>query len=76
MWERWQAPISFCADTPLAYWPQALGFVLARLLGLGSLVLLYLGRLFNLLFFAATGFLTLRRLPFGKTAVFAVYLLP
>ena len=62
--------------TPLAYWPQALGFVLARLLGLGSLVLLYLGRLFNLLFFAATGFLTLRRLPFGKTAVFAVYLLP
>ena len=62
--------------TPLAYWPQALGFVLARLLGLGSLILLYLGRLFNLLFFAATGFLTLRRLPFGKTAVFAVYLLP
>ena len=62
--------------TPLAYGPQALGFVLARLLGLGSLGLLYLGRLFNLLFFAATGFLTLRRLPFGKTAVFAVYLLP
>lgn len=62
--------------TPLAYGPQALGFVLARLLGLGSLSLLYLGRLFNLLFFAVTGFLTLRRLPFGKTAVFAVYLLP
>ena len=62
--------------TPLAYGPQALGFVLARLLGLGSLGLLYLGRLFNLLFFAATGFLTLRRLPFGKTAVFAAYLLP
>ena len=62
--------------TPLAYGPQAFGFVLARLLGLGSLGLLYLGRLFNLLFFAAAGFLTLRRLPFGKTAVFAVYLLP
>lgn len=62
--------------TPLAYGPQALGFVLARLLGFGSLGLLYLGRLFNLLFFAATGCLTIRRLPFGKTAVFAVYLLP
>lgn len=62
--------------TPLAYGPQALGFVLARLLGLGSLGLLYLGRLFNLIFFAAAGFLTLKRLPFGKTAVFAVYLLP
>lgn len=62
--------------TPLAYGPQALGFVLARLLGFGSLGLLYLGRLFNLLFFAVTGCLTIRRLPFGKTAVFAVYLLP
>ena len=62
--------------TPLAYGPQALGFALARLLGFGSLGLLYLGRLFNLLFFAATGCLTIRRLPFGKTAVFAVYLLP
>ena len=50
--------------------------LIRNLLGLGSLILLYLGRLFNLLFFAATGFLTLRRLPFGKTAVFAVYLLP
>ena len=68
--------------TPLAYGPQAFGFVLARLLGLGSLMAFpgsmfgALGRLFNLLFFAAAGFLTLRRLPFGKTAVFAVYLLP
>lgn len=62
--------------TPLAYGPQTLGFVLARLMGAGSLGLLYLGRLFNLLFFTAMGCLTLRRLPFGKTAVFAAYLLP
>ena len=73
---RWQAPISFLCG-PLR-WPIGSGswFCPCKLLGLGSLVLLYLGRLFNLLFFAATGFLTLRRLPFGKTAVFAVYLLP
>lgn len=63
---RWQAPISFLCVHPLAYGPQAFGFVLARLLGLGSLGLLYLGRLFNLLFFAAAGFLTLRRLPLER----------
>ena len=45
----------FCADTPLAYWPQALGFVLARLLGLwkpGPFVSGYVCLI--LLFFAAT----------------------
>lgn len=62
--------------TPLAYLPQALGFTLARVLGLGSLGLLYMGRLFNLAFFAAAGRQTLKRLPFGKTVVFGVYLLP
>ena len=30
--------------TPLAYMPQALGFTLARILGLNSIALLYLGR--------------------------------
>ncbi len=32
--------------TPLAYMPQALGFTLARILGLNSISLLYLGRFF------------------------------
>lgn len=35
--------------TPLAYVPQALGFTLARVLGLNSIALLYLGRFLNLL---------------------------
>ena len=41
--------------TPLAYWPQALGFVLARLLGLGSLVLC-IWDVCLICSFAATGF--------------------
>ena len=53
---RWQAPISFlCGPLPLAYWPQALGFVLARLLGLGSLVLC-IWDVCLICSFAATGF--------------------
>ena len=62
--------------TPLAYVPQALGFTLARVLGLNSIALLYLGRFFNLLLFAAVGTLTIKCLPFGKNAFFGVSILP
>ncbi len=62
--------------TPAAYLPQALGITLARLLGLGSLPLAYLGRLFNLLFFVGMTWLAMRRLPFGKEVLFGVALLP
>ncbi len=62
--------------TPLAYVPQALGFTLARTLGLNSIALLYLGRFFNLLLFAAVGALTIKRLPFGKNVFFGVSILP
>lgn len=62
--------------TPLAYGPQAVGITLARALGLGSLGLLFLGRLFNLLFYTGMGYLTMKRMPFGKEVVFGVGLLP
>ena len=63
-------------STPLAYAPQAVGITLARALGLGSIGLLFLGRLFNLLFYTGMGYLTMRRMPFGKEVVFGVGLLP
>ncbi len=62
--------------TPLAYVPQALGFTLARALDLSSIALLYLGRFFNLLLFAAVGTLTIKQLPFGKNVFFGVSILP
>ena len=62
--------------TPLAYVPQALGITLARILGLGGLGLLYMGRLFNLAFLGAMGYLAMRRLPFGREVLFGVYMLP
>lgn len=62
--------------TPLAYVAPALGISLARLFGLGSLWLLYLGRLGNLLLFAVGISAAMRRLPFGKEILFGVSLLP
>ena len=62
--------------TPPAYVPQAVGITLARLLGMNSLGLAYLGRLFNLFFYVGMTFLAMKRLPFGKEALFGVALLP
>lgn len=62
--------------TPAGHLPQAFGVALARVLHLNSIGLLYMGRLFNLLFFVAMTFLSIRRLPFGKEVMFGVALLP
>ena len=62
--------------TPLAYVPQAMGIALGRMLGLGGLGLLFLGRLFNLMFFTAMGCLTIRRMPFGREVAAGAALLP
>lgn len=62
--------------TPFGYLMPALGITAARLLGLNSLCLLYLGRLMNLLMYASVTYLAMRRLPFGKPLLFGVGLLP
>ena len=54
----------------------ALGITLARLLGMGSLGLLFMGRFFNLLCYTAVGYAAVRRLPFGKEVFWASALLP
>lgn len=62
--------------TPLGYLMPAVGITIARLLGLNSLWLLYMGRLMNLLMYAVVTYLAMRRLPFGKSLLFGVSLLP
>ncbi|MDD3251300.1 MAG: DUF2142 domain-containing protein [Lachnospiraceae bacterium] len=62
--------------TPLAYVPQAIGVSVGRLLQTNTLMLLYLGRLTNLLFFVGLTYLAMRRLPFGKEVLFGVAMLP
>lgn len=62
--------------TPFGYLMPAVGITLARLLGLNSLCLMYLGRLMNLVFFAVVSYFAMKRLPFGKEVLFGVCLLP
>lgn len=62
--------------TPVAYGPQALGMALVRAMDWGTLPLLYLGRLCNLVFFVFMTWLAMKRLPFGKEVLFGTALLP
>jgi uncharacterized membrane protein len=62
--------------TPCAYLMPALGITLARVLGLNTLWLLYLGRVFNLLLFVIAVSYAIRRIPFGKELLFGVSILP
>ncbi|MFP3153096.1 DUF2142 domain-containing protein [Lachnospiraceae bacterium ZAX-1] len=58
------------------YYPAAVGFVLARLLGLGTLPLLYLGRFFNLLAFVLMARFAIKKAPFGKTMFTVIAISP
>ncbi len=62
--------------TPLAYIPQALGITLARILGFNGIILSYMGRLFNLMFFAGVMYLAIKIIPFGKEIICGVMMLP
>lgn len=65
------------SDTKLlTYIPSAMGISLGRLLGLSGFLTYYLGRLFNLLFFAAVMALAVRWMPFGKQMLTVAALLP
>ena len=62
--------------TPVSYLAPALGITLARLLGVNCIVLAFMGRFFNLLFYAAMVYLAVKVLPFGKNVLFGVSILP
>ena len=70
---RFEAPVN---TTPVVYLPQALGISFARVLHLGYIPLVYMGRLFNLLAFAGMAWLAVRIMPFKKEMFMAVSLLP
>lgn len=64
------------SEVQYLYLPTVLGVTLARLLGLGYLPLLMLGRLFNLVLYAFALSLAIRVTPTGKKIFFTVGLLP
>lgn len=62
--------------TALIYIPQALGLSLARNLNLDSISLLFMARIFNLIFFAIIIGLSIHLLPFFKESIYIISLFP
>lgn len=64
-------------EAPLIlYLPAVLGMTLARLLHLGTVPMLLLARWCSLLFFGLMTYFAMKKLPFGKTALFLLAILP
>lgn len=61
---------------PIPYIPQALGMATGRLLKQPAIVLIYLGRLSNLLTWTALIYLTIKIIPFYKWLIFLLALTP
>ena len=60
----------------IAYLPQIIGITLARILGLGNVLLLVLGRWFGLLFYSLAIYLAIKIAPAFKRMFFIVGLMP
>ena len=58
------------------YWLSGAGIALARLLGLGKMLMFFLGKGLAFLGYLAAGFFAIRLMPFAKPLMFLVYLLP
>ena len=63
-------------DFDAIYVMGALGISLGKLMGLGFVPMLYLGRLFNLLFFALCGYIAVKITPTGKEVFMTLSFLP
>lgn len=60
----------------ITHLPGAIGISIARVLGLGSIPLIYLGRIMNLLFYVILVYLAIKIAPFGKMVFFALSMTP
>lgn len=59
-----------------AYLPQIIGITIARLLNMGNIPLLLLSRFLALAFYMACTYFAIKLIPFGKSTMLAVALLP
>lgn len=75
--ERQFYDISSAASySPIAYLPQSVGIVLAKLFNSPVVVMLYIVRLFNLLFWVGMIYMAIRLFPWKKWAFAGIALLP
>ena len=72
-----EADATSTTEAPMIlYLPAVLGMTLARLLHLGTVPMLLLGRWFSLLGFTILAYFAMKKLPFGKTTLFLLSILP
>ena len=69
-------PSTVTDGTPIGYIAPAIGISLGRFFRLGALPTFYLGRFANLAAYVFIVWLAIKRIPYGKTALFAVSALP
>ena len=62
--------------SPVVYTPQAAGIKLGSLLNASPLILIWLGRIANLMVWLTLGYLALRLIPFAKWGLFVLLLNP
>ncbi|MBE6504797.1 MAG: DUF2142 domain-containing protein [Methanobrevibacter millerae] len=67
---------AFSQNPFYSYLPQALGFFLAKILDLNVIWMLWLGRLFNLLFYASVITLAIKKAPILKFPLLIISILP
>lgn len=71
-----QSSYDFGANPPQVKIASALGILIAKALGLGSVPLFFMGRVFNFAFFAVLVYFAVRMIPVGKRIMMVVALLP
>ncbi len=55
---------------------SGIGITLGRLMGIGNVFIFYLGRIFNLCFFAITTFYAVKKMPFCKMGMITICMFP
>lgn len=73
---EWHGFSSSAIYSPISYLPQSIGIGIGSLFNLPPILLLYLGRLFGLIFFIGCIYLVIKTLPTKKWAFATLFTLP
>jgi len=71
-----ESNINLHNEPPYLYLFSALGVSIARIFGMSSTLMLILGGMFNLTFYVASVYLSIKIIPFGKMIIFTIALFP
>lgn len=70
------ASANAASNAPFGYIVSAFAIAISRLLRLSPLLTFYMGRIANLVLYAFLTYLAIKKIPYGKMAIFAISILP